>query len=113
MSNYRSLALSKAFVAAKEYLASAGEYYSRTKQEFICHALRDAQIGGRITKQARELATSVVMDRIYNHRTVQGWLYTNGYLPGDLPPRKTFNLCQEYRHRWLDALIEEFSYKPD
>jgi len=113
MSKYKRLALSKAFAAAKEYLAKPGEYRYCMKQEFICHALLAARWSGQITEAVQELAISVVINRIDNQRTVQGWLCAEGYLPRDLSLQETFDLCQEYRHRWLDALIKEFSDKPD
>ena len=72
------------------------------KHEFICHALDEA--GGEDNP-----ASEIIQERIAPHGTLNAWVVHN-VLGGN------WNLVgerdmQEYRHRWLDELIREFSAK--
>jgi hypothetical protein len=71
----------------------------RTKETYICAALGHDSV----------TAQQVIMHRLRRSAgasgTVVGFLATSG-----IPPKLlTHRNVQEYRHRWVDALIEEFS----
>lgn len=98
----------EAFKAAKPYLAhTVQEYHNCGKQMGICYAM--FRSGG----PGRYLAWNVIEDRLKGHDTVDAWLHANVINARRALNRRGYEarteLIQEYRHRWLDALIEEFS----
>lgn len=98
--------IAEAFRAAKKRLArERNEWRMGQKYEFICHALRHSTPAGN-------QATKIVNARLDSCGTVTSWVIT--YAPGakelaNTDPVKFDNEVQAFRHRWLDALIEEFS----
>lgn len=98
--------IAEAFRAAKTKLAATrDEWRTGNKHEFICHAIRANTPGG-------SAAIKIINDRLNCCGTVTSWVIT--YAPGakDLAnedPIGFDNEVQIYRHRWLDALIKEFS----
>lgn len=93
--------LAAEFKAAKKKLATTRhEWVSRKKEEFICHSLT--------SQQAKE----IIRVRMNHSGSLNHWLVQN--VPSALKLANKNNVefeeqVQEYRHRWLDALIEEFS----
>lgn len=92
--------IASAFRAAKPFLSLK----ATTKGvPYICWALEDAKDANKISRYDEWAAKDVVMGRIHPYVTVDEWL------TDELNVTPTDNQLQEYRHRWLDALIEEFS----
>jgi hypothetical protein len=99
--------VAQSFKAAKAHLArNSDELW--TKQEFICLAMMD-------TSGARKEAGRIILDRLgkdhwYSNRsidhTVESWLEKVAKVDRKL---LTGDNLQEFRHRWVDALIKEFS----
>lgn len=90
----------------RKQIASALKYAKRklshtgfdTKNNHICFALSDS-VGAN-------MARSIIMRRLGKAGSVTYWLGQKGLI-------KIYgynkSLVQAYRHRWLNALIEEFS----
>ena len=89
-------------------LAAAKSSLSHTYQcgdgqeEFICYA-----IGSARDAWARVLAREMIMERLGNTPTVYDWLRCRVGMQAIQAAGQ--DSVQQYRHRWLDALIEEFS----
>lgn len=81
--------LVKDFKRAKKSLDVRDSFYG-----YICHVLK--------TKAAR----SVIMKRIRPCHTVRAWLLNDTDRPWDVLTKEAM---YDYRQRWLDSLIEEFS----
>lgn len=98
----------EAFKAAKPWLAHTNQddTYGRDPL-FICLALERTDAPGKY------LAGNLIMSRLGEHHTVSAWLHANVINARRALNRRGYEarteLIQEYRHRWLDALIEEFS----
>lgn len=103
----RNKQIAQAFKSVKPHLQTAEESQRDNfeKHEFICNALEKvSQLGVQV-----DAATDLIQQRIAPHRTLNAWVVHN-VLGGD------WNLCgrpamQDYRHRWVDELIREFSAK--
>lgn len=97
--------LVKIFKAARQIIANR-------ERNCICYALGlagpSSDAGGAIACDAKD----IILDRLTPEIFVEGWLaqfvpgLTMGYLH-DTPEGR--EKCREYRLRWLDALIQEFS----
>jgi hypothetical protein len=80
--------------------------YGHGDFEFLCHAIHDTHRAGISIDDIHEVRV-MIMDRIQPYSTVQTWL---DYRIGQDKVRKAgYRVMQDYRHRWLDALIQEFS----
>ena len=71
-------------------------------EEFICHAIERV---GRYSYY-RDPALAVIQSRLGDVLSLESWVIRNVPSAG-YPVDK--DEMQAYRHRWLDALIEEFS----
>lgn len=96
----------KQLVAAKTHLVKEFPYTwegNSDKSEYICFAV-DIAMGHSPGRGGTYSAKEVIMDRLGGYATVNGWLCKNisGF------EYATMDDIQAYRHRWLDALIEEF-----
>ena len=102
--------IAKAFKAARRHLAISWVQDGRTA--YICLAIVEAREMNEISRSAADAAMKVIGNRLgHNQATVGLWLVANvpeshHILKGDW---KNNTIIQAYRHRWLDALIEEFS----
>lgn len=107
---------SEAFKQAKQCLKPIG------RAKFICHALAEAAytrsvctagfdwcVIYRTDKPGFKTAIKAIKDRIGSDSPVCTWLHSRGIEYGTYTPEQ----LQEYRHRWLDALIAEFEAKGD
>jgi hypothetical protein len=102
-------ALRQAFKAAKIYLARNAadlDNYQQPNEEFICCSLDRASLEGHISAKSLEASQALVMDRISPYVTACQWLA--GTLKVDMMKLDEDDV-QEWRHRWLDELIKEFS----
>lgn len=109
----QDLELVNAFKAAKRYLwAGKTQTVPVLETQFICMASGMAEKYDWITEQARRRAKAIVIKRLEGEFTVADWLVRKGCIARRNRLALT-NLqqqqIQEYRHRWLDALIAEFS----
>lgn len=66
---------------------------------FICLALDEDPAGNE--------AKQIIMQRLGGEMIVDHWLINRGFISTMAPDYDL--IVQDYRHRWLDALIEEFS----
>lgn len=84
-------------------------------EEYLCYAIRCVFVHADVDMiEPIEQAQQIVLNRLGDHASVEGWLGNKGCLDG-LPSDKSFitRQVQLYRHRWLDSLIEEFSADTD
>ena len=115
---------------AKDMLArSAREIDETSKYTHICYAIHSAatsewkkKIDGESICDAADHLCDIIADRLgYDSRfacphDVTTWLYVNGHIGKGFSlvmplraERKLTTQIQLYRHRWVDALIKEFS----
>lgn len=99
----------RALVLAKAHLSKT--YSIGSKEQFICFALYKTVGFGRSTYGDYLLAKEMVMERLGHFNCVEDWLRTEGvgFKSYYAAKEKDQDVVQKYRHRWLDALIEEFS----
>lgn len=102
LSEYRRHLIASALIASKLHLAAdEHQLHSINKCQHICSALH------RVNTVGAKMARDVIADRLIGKRdTVYQWLKRQGYSP-------TTDQIQAYRHRWLNALIEEFTAPVD
>ena len=99
--------IAAAFKAAKRHLQGPcrrGE--ELTKTHMICYALNQSERRGQASRKTIDAAKRVIMRRLSPCFSCGTWLQNTQGVPAR---HLTFNNLQAYRHRWLDALIEEFS----
>ncbi len=110
---------SGALRCAKAYLWDGkGRLWDHIDQyPFICAALAQAHTNGEITYKTLIKARSVIMRRLAPCPSVPVWLDTSvGFDYKYYSVRNHAFWTQQiqaYRHRWVDALIEEFKAKGD
>lgn len=100
--------LYQAFKAAKPKL-SKGVFDTGDKYYYICYAIANSNA----SRVCKDLATDLISKRL------EGYVFLTSWLAGKVPKYRKFKETaqswelrdqeQLYRHRWLDALIEEFS----
>ena len=102
-------ALGKVFNEARKHLTTGAPndkaYYQDT--EFICIAINKTSCSERSKEAAREIISTRLgktKGGAYNHDVeswlrVQKWCNINGL---------SYDSIQQYRHRWLQSLVEEF-----
>lgn len=106
--NERELIL-KGLKAAKPFLSM--HYITGAKEQFICWALIRVERQGGEWVALAQLASKLVMARVTrNHFCIEEWLKHHiGEEAFDAARAADPDCVQKYRHRWLDALIEEYS----
>lgn len=92
-------ALVRAFKGAKKHLWNGQREEWYIHEQYICMAISYAYV----SKAAKDMAREVIFKRLNGSVTVGQWLIKRGFFP------QTQQQLQDYRHRWLDALIAEFS----
>ena len=96
----------KALVEAKPYLAWNEEQIDYT-YSYICWAIEEAEHEGKISNHSANLAKNMIMKRLGEFLGVDNWLtYKIGWIAVKDAGK---DAMQEYRHRWLDSMIKEFS----
>jgi len=106
MNKKSRLAIANAFRLAKQRLArNSEELFAPGASRYICYALADVTLPWGVLNNA----SNVVCDRIRPYAFLEDWL--NAKIPDYdcLEYEERRDNVQAYRHRWLDALIEEFS----
>lgn len=105
----------KVFKAAKGLLGI--NYYDvvriQEKDMYICCALDAAQNRGLISNYLNRQAESLINKRLEGSVTLDAWCMARGLIGrhslGELRDPDYVDNMQAFRHRWLDALIKEFS----
>lgn len=94
----------EAFKNAVNYLTLPTEscYYDPRKTSYVCFAISRNICR---TNKAQVAARKVIMQRLNGYGDVQDWLENRGVHHSMF----THVNLQEYRHRWLQELIKEFS----
>lgn len=96
--------LVKAFKVAKRHVSPT--YWCGGKSQFICHALENAWHLREITEDECLAAKLILVTRLKPYgNCVESYLDEIGIDWRAYPSDEV----QKYRHRWLDALILEFS----
>ncbi len=103
LSKRHSQGIADVYREAKFYLWDGRGQCPPDKHAFICFALSKCLMGGEQEYYNILRARNIIMHRLGESATVYGWLGEREY--GPLTNLK----LQEYRHRWLDAWIKEFS----
>lgn len=94
-----------AFSAAKNYLARNNHDIAHSKTPYICFAIYKGRnnIACPTLPSAATVAMRIVQKRLEGCSTVWDWLEKkHGIIVNDV------HQIQEYRHAWLDMLIDEF-----
>ncbi len=97
--------LCNAFREAKKYLWDGSLPVAR-ETTFICWAIGAAWQRQGITESARDRALQLIHSRLDGYGTVISWLCNTTDIDAH---QYRSEIQQEYRHRWLDSLIAEFS----
>lgn len=90
--------LLKVLLALKPYL----DY-----RQFVCNAAGSAREKGDITYDECEVFKDFIDERIEGHMTVTDWLYAVHGIPYIGNSASADDVKLEYRHRWVNAMIEE------
>ena len=98
----------RALKAAKQPLSDT--YRIGEREQFICFALyRTVRFGASSYEDYLD-ARNLILERLAPFNCVEDWLKANvGHKAFYAARQKNQDVIQEYRHRWLDALIKEFS----
>jgi hypothetical protein len=101
MQKKKRLAIALALKNAKPYLSRGND----GKEEFICYSI---ELGNQFEPYRVALAKDLIMERLDGCATAEEWL---NHRVGAYPERSAAGrrVLQAWRHRWLDALITEFS----
>lgn len=96
-------ALARIYIAA----TACGPTHYYPSNRYICHAIDRVTAGAdMITLQAGQQMKAIISKRMNYWCAVEVWLDKEGGVPFSM---QTLELLQEYRHRWLQVLIKEFS----
>ncbi len=93
--------------AAKALLRGPDEI---TGEIYLCFALKKAFINNPGNFRKHEEIAGRIADALFPHATVSGWLIIAAGVSANLT---TLSNMQEYRHRWIDHLIQEYESKGD
>lgn len=98
----------RALKAAKQPLSDT--YMIGEREQYICFALYQTVRFGASSYEDYLDAKNLVMKRLAPFNCVEEWLRANVGLKSYYAAKEqNQDVIQEYRHRWLDALIEELS----
>lgn len=109
--------LHAAFSAAEQYLRTGPWGPTRNSvNTYICHAINSALTAGKISWRQSDMAVKLIQYRLGSwpdgeaRTTVDEFIeYSIGRHALDRARRRDPDCMQVYRHRWLHALIAEFS----
>jgi hypothetical protein len=91
------------FKEAKKYLSLNG---SGSKYIYICMAINEVAVKDSTQWVKYRRAKEIIDERLGGACTVVSWLQKNNLIKKD---NVDYDQVQQYRHRWLDSLIKEFS----
>ncbi len=96
-----------ALKACRKFLWTGHGYGpSNGRSEHICNAILSAMATNLTIWNAGETARGMIMERLGGSKTVVCWLDTRQIINGSDYDR---GAVQQYRLRWVNALIKEFS----
>ena len=106
--DYERRHIASAFKNAKEFLWDGlGTCQPLASERYICAALTRAQTVSQIRLFGCVNARNIIAERMNSRaRTLELWLSIRANVPTE---QLSDENMQAYRHRWLDALIAEFS----
>ena len=93
----------------KKFLSKELGEYSLNKSRWICYAMDKTMFE---CNDIDWICENIIMARLGNAAFIEGWLRRHvaaARVLDEENPSQFAKQCQDYRHRWLDALIEEFS----
>jgi hypothetical protein len=98
------LKTSEILTVAKRHLAISEADLYEDKTRYVCvalsHFIGNTKIRGLVRRINKSLGGTL---------SVAGWLYINGH--ATLQQTNNTELMQAYRHRWLEALAQEYAEK--
>lgn len=99
----------KTLKRAKHILDHTGLGDSRS--QFICCCINDCGVGEAASNATRKM----VMRRLGDHPSILEWILTHpGFTSDDKRLLTTdWSVLQQYRHKWIDSMIEEFTLYGD
>lgn len=100
--------IKQAFKVALEHLWD-GEGAAWPKRRHICDALNTAASAGEITQQQAQAAQDVIHARMAPQPNVIDWLVNQGFISQSSAYDADEKHVQEFRHRWCQSLVKEFS----
>lgn len=114
MNKRQQAGMRKAFQAAKLHLShgsSIPDIYDYNFSKYICNALATAEWHGFITWKQKNDAKNLLDTRLGGYHSIESWLGVNveGFAEMANDKKITTRMIQDYRRRWLDSLIEEFT----
>ena len=97
-------------IEKRDYLATSyTDYRENRKHRYLCTAIQHA------ADNVEGFSISFLLNRITKalkgSGTVDGWLLEQGH--ASVSAVRSGNAMYEYRHRWIDSLIEEYETKGD
>jgi hypothetical protein len=95
-------------VASVDYLLLPKQvlrWRNRSKLRYICYAIESAQDnrGSYDSLMAQKAIRAIIHERMGDAWCLEEWVHRQGIRGA------THDMMQEYRHRWLQSLIKEFS----
>lgn len=90
------------FAAARQYLWDGSTPRETAgKRRYLCHALEDTCITGKIGTLMHIAAQNMIRNRLGNYRSLESWLCNEaGVSVSETTPEN----MQAYRSRWLEEL---------
>ena len=93
--------------AGLQHLAmSLEDYYYEEKDVYLCFAIRRAALSGKCTAAADKAAQAHIMSMLGVYAIVDNYLRHGLRLDQEF---LTFENVQDFRKRWAEHMIEEFS----
>jgi len=100
--------IANAFRNCKRFLKSPEDLVGG-HTPWICISLQKAELKGWVTVEGARAAEKIIKERIEGYVFVSDWLRANVPEARTIPKAQWPEVVQAYRHRWVDALIKEFS----
>lgn len=100
--------IKQAFEVALEHLWD-GHGAAWPKRKHICDALNVAAAAGELTQDQSQQAQDVIHARMSPQPNVIDWLANQGFITHTSAYNEDETHVQEFRHRWCNELIKEFS----
>jgi len=115
MNEYDKQSIRKALGAAKKHLLTSDEIeageipnFGQGKAKYICYAISNAERCEKITREEEDLAVEYISNLLGKFAFVETFLSNRlGKQFDEMGEFTRKKLVQDYRFRWLDALIKE------
>ena len=107
MNKRKKKLIREALVAALPYLAAASEdYFDGKKDAYLCFAIQHAARSRKCTAAASVAAQAHIMSMLGVYAMCDVYLQRGLHIDQEF---LTFENVQDYRKRWAEHMIEEFS----